>query len=472
MANNKTTSRLLSFPVLKQTKNSLYRVFPKLFVPSKEYSKWSDFIDSSQWWSEPQIQEYQWKKVKEMLAYCYQKIPYYQGIFKSLGATPEDFRTKEDFTKFPFLTKELIGRHAEELLPVGVNRKKIIRYNTGGSTGLPLLLYKSHVDEIIEEAFMFNQWGRVGFKPKDCRVILRGEVIENNALWKYRPSSNTWIFSSFHLSKEYIVQMVNKINTIKPDFLHVIPSTLWVFANLIKENNLKLNFIPKAILCGSEKLFDHQRKLFTEVFQCRTYTWLGLAEQTTLAGECEQSTDLHIFPQHSYVELVDTAGNVIREPGITGHIVGTNLFRYTFPLMRYKSGDLAQYAKSPCKCGRQFKLFKELEGRAQAMIVSLDGRIIPVQSLIFVRHLLDYTKVEKMQVVQREVGKLEIRIIKGTKFKDEDAAILLDQLLHVVNNTLSFTLTYHDSLERTPSGKEKFLIQMLPVEYYSADENG
>lgn len=457
--------------ILRIAKEKLQYTFPYAFKPGKEFYEWYNFIDKSQWWPEDQLAEYQWNKLKSILIYSNENIPFYKEMFRNLGYNANDIKQIDDFRKIPFLTKELLREHANEILPSGEDRSKIIQYNTGGSTGIPLPIFKKRIDDTIEEAFMSSQWARVGYKPKDSRVIIRGEVIANKQLWKFHPSSNSWLFSSYHLSQEYIPQMVNMLNVIKPKFLHVYPSSLWVFANLIRDYDLKLSFVPKAILCGSEKLFDHQRKLFKEVFGCSSYSWLGLAEQTILAGECEYNTDLHIFPQHSFIELIDDSGIAITKPGITGHIVGTNLNRYSFPLIRYISGDMAQYAEGPCKCGRHFKRFKQVEGRVQNMVISLDGRIIPLTALVFGQHLQAFNKIEKMQMEQFEPGKVQVKLIKGANFNTDDVDFLLQQLTNASENTIQFSISFHDELERTSSGKHKFMIQHLNINYYNFDQN-
>ncbi|NVO02104.1 MAG: phenylacetate--CoA ligase family protein [Bacteroidetes bacterium] len=472
MIYTKFKKNLTSLPVLNQTKNTLHRYFPILFTPSKEYNYWANFISDSEYWNNDQLKNYQWNKTKELLKFSYESIPYYQRIFKEIGAKPEDILTEKDFNLFPILTKEIVRENVDDLLPIGIDRNKLIKYNSGGSTGIPLPIYKTRIDDIIEDAFMNNQWKRVGYKNKDSRVILRGEVIEENKLWKYQPNYNAWIFSSYHLSDDYIKLLINKLNKIKPLFLHVYPSSLWVLANLIKKNKLKLDFKPKAILCGSEKLFDHQRELFYEIFGCRSYSWLGLAEQTILAGECEHNKELHIFPQHSYVELIDNDGKVIKNNGITGHIVGTTLHRNTFPFIRYISGDMAQYSPGNCNCGRNYQRFKQVEGRVQNMIVSQDSRIIPLTALVFGQHLLAFNKIEKMQLFQCEKGIVEVRLIKGLRFTDEDVDILRNQLSKATNNKVEFNFSFHENLERTATGKHKFLIQELPIEFYNFDQNG
>jgi phenylacetate-CoA ligase len=471
MSYSSIRKKLGSLPVLKQAKNSIKSVFPGFFRPSAGFFKWYNFVNDSDKWSADQLRGYQWTKVKELLSFVYTNVPYYQRVFKTIGATPKDFITEANFEKFPFLTKELLRENVEELIPAGTDKKKLIRYNTGGSTGNPSIIYKTKIDDLIESAFMSSQWARVGYKPNDSRVIIRGEVVADNKLWQYTPSSNSWIFSSYHLSDEYIMRLVDKLNKIRPKFLHVYPSSLWIFANLMKSNNLKINFTPTAILCGSEKLFDHQRIVFNEVFGCRSYSWLGLAEQTVLAGECEYNSDLHIFPQHSYIELVDTSGKIITDSDISGHIAGTNLYRHSFPLIRYLNGDMAQYADGPCKCGRQFKRFKQVEGRVQHVIISKDGRIIPLTALVFGQHLAAFNKIEGMQLFQEKPGEAEIRIIRGKNFTSGDEKELLNQLSYATKFTVVFTISYYNKLERSLSGKQKFLIQNLPVDFFGFDQD-
>ena len=460
-------AKKLPYPV-KQNLKYIYGKIPLSIRYGKVFHDTYKFLLESQWWSKERLKEYQWSQLSRLLDYCYKKVPYYQKVFRELRAIPRDIKTQKDFEKIPFLTKDIVRERLDELLPEGVNRSKLIYFTTGGSTGMPLGLYKERRSNIIEQAFMFAQWSRVCYKPGDSRVILRGEVVTKNKLYEYQPLNNAWLFSSYHLSPKYIKILVNKLNSIKPNFLHVYPSSLWVFTNLMNENHLKLAFSPQAILCGSENLYPFQRELFEKIFKCRVYSWLGLAEGTILAGECEKKNNLHIFSEYSYVELIGRNGDVIIEGEKEGEIVGTNLRNYVTPFIRYKTGDIASYANGKCECGRNYKLLGKVDGRFQNMIILEDGKIIPLTAIIFGQHFTAFDKIKKMQIEQKETGKIIIRLIKSPKFTREDEEEMRRKIDTATNNSLSVEFEYVNDISRTQTGKNKFLIQHLPIKYYNS----
>jgi phenylacetate-CoA ligase len=455
---------------LRRSVELFQKWFPYAFKPSQEFYKWFRFVEESQWWSPEQIENYRLEKIKDIVSHCYQHVPFYRRTFRSIGFQPGDVKSIADFQQLPFLTREMVREHYEELIPDNVDRKAIEAYNTGGSTGLPLKIYRTRLDTLIEDAFMTSQWARIGYRPKDSRVILRGEALAEDQLWKYYPSGNLWVFSSYHLKNEYVHQMVGKINRIKPLFLHVYPSSLWVFTNLMKEQKLRFTFKLKGILCGSEQLFDFQRELFESFFETRCFSWLGLAEQTTLAGECEHSNHLHAFPQHSYVELVNSSNYIINEPDSIGEIVGTTLHKYVFPLIRYKSGDLASYASNKCACSRNFPLFEKVQGRTQNVLIGKDRRIFPVTALFFGQHLEAFDKIKSMQLEQFPDGDVVVRVSPIKDFNFEDQNKLLLGLKKATNNSINFSCDVVEAINRTKAGKHKLLIQHLKVDLYDFEQ--
>lgn len=438
-------------------------MLPKYFRYPKEFYEWHNFLKKSQLWSREQLIEYQWDHLTKILLYSYQEIPYYQKIFKELNATPDDFKSFNDFKNFPFLTKKIVKEKLPEFLPKNIGKKKLYHSSTGGSTGEPLAFYEEKLNRSIEKAFIVTLWNRVGFEFGDLVVVLRGASIPNDELWDYNPLTNTWLFSSFKLSNKNINEYVTKINKIKPKFVHGYPSFLWVFASLIEENNLSLNFSPKAILSGSENLYPYQRKMLERVFHCKVFSWLGLAEHTVLAGECENSHDLHLFSEHSYVELVDHSGKIISENGITGELIGTSFHNYVTPFIRYKTGDMASYSnKSECSCGRNYLRIKDVHGRTHDFVYNKNSEKFPVRPGQLNIHGNIWVKVRRLQIVQNEIGELIIKVEKSGNFSEEDIKTeIIKSLSNRYNDAFVFKVIFTDHIERTRSGKHKFLIQNL-----------
>ena len=73
---------------------------------------------------------------------------------------------------------------------------------------------------------------------------------------------------------------------------------------------------------------------------------------STMGGACGEGEGLHLtVGDHAVLELVDpdTGAELELEDGATGELVWTHLRREASPLLRYRSGDLAQVWTSPLR---------------------------------------------------------------------------------------------------------------------------
>ena len=195
---------------------------------------------------------------------------------------------------------------------------------------------------------------------------------------------------------------------------------------------------------------------------------MGLGERTTLAGECEKNTDLHIFYEHSYVELIDNNNKIINENNMIGEIVGTNFYNFATPFIKYRSNDTAKYSvrSENCECNRKYKLFEKVEGRTQDVIILENGKMIPLVALIFAQHFLSFSRIKLMQLEQISSIELIIRIVKKNGYTPEDQNEIKNKISQITDNLLKITFDYVDEIQRTKSGKHRFLIQHLPIDYY------
>ncbi|MBG0860573.1 MAG: hypothetical protein IQL11_13825 [Bacteroidales bacterium] len=156
------------------------------------YLRWYNFVEKSQWWTKDEFENYQWRKVKVLLKYAYESIPYYKELFIKIGATPGDIKSWLDFRNIPILTRETIRERSDDLISKHIKNKSKLKYvTTSGTTGESLGFYKDSDGEAISRAFMCSQWKRVGYHEYSKRIMLRGEHIKNDKL--------------FHESLEYFV---------------------------------------------------------------------------------------------------------------------------------------------------------------------------------------------------------------------------------------------------------------------------
>jgi len=447
---------------------NLYRKLPVNLRYGKIFSNTYKFLQSSQWWSLEKIRAYQWVKIKNLLEHAYNNIPFYKKMFIEKGIKPEDIRNFDDFHKVPLLTKELIRSNLNELIAQNYRKYRLLKVTTGGSTGTPLsLYYEKGVSRSIEQAFVTNLWNRVGYKLGEKIVILRGEPAScsSNSFWEYMPIKNKLILSIYHMIDENLPSYIRQIRYFKPKYFHVYPSALTILAKFMKKNNIPSFQNLKAIFSSSEDLYTWQIELFKNVFNCPIITLYGQVEMAVFAGNCECSNYYHIYPEYSYVELIDRNNKPIRQEKVIGEIVGTTFNNYVMPLIRYRTQDFASYIDYKCECGKNHVMLERIEGRLQEFVVTKNDALVTLTGLIFGQHFKAFEKIKQMQIEQSEKGKVLMRIIREKNYCQEDEDEIKFKIQQVVGQNLEINIAYISEIPRTKSGKYQFLIQKLPIKF-------
>ena len=427
----------------------------------ENFIKTYDFLQESQWWSTEQIKNYQLKELNKIINHAYNNVPYYKKVFDERGLKAEDINSFDDLKKLPYLTKDIIRENINELLVTKYNKGKIIYCTTGGSTGSPMGFYINADANDKEWAFMTNQWARVEYciNKANKMVILRGNLPRSGY---YEYIGNNLILSSYKLTKENFIEYVDKIQKFNPDFIHVYPSSITILSKYILENNIKIHCSNlKAILCGSENIYEYQRQILKEVFNCKVYSWYGHTEKCCLAGECEESSYYHIYPEYGYIELINNDGKDASKEDELCEIVATGFNNYAMPFIRYKTCDIAVNSNEICKCGRNHKLIKRINGRQQEFFVDKKGSILTFtcsdDALWDIKH-----KVVAYQYIQNERGKVVLTMQLNDKLSEKDEKSVIDEFERYYPS-IDITLKEIDNIPRTECGKFKYLIQNLNI---------
>jgi len=421
------------------------------------------FLKRSQWWSKKELEEYQMRQLRRLLDHSFENVPYYRRNFQERGLKPQDIHTLGDLKKLPFTTKQIFQNNLEDLTAKNIPRAKLLKVTTGGSIGIPLTFFEEkRLGYTREAAFMTAQWERVGYRLGDKRAVFRGEIIprsKENIFWKYDPLNKALLMSSFHLREENLSRYLIKLREFKPVFIHGYPSAISILAKYMKDRGSGLSVPLKAILCGSETIYDWQRKLFRDVFQCRVFSWYGHSEKVLLGGECEQSTYYHFFPEYGYLELIDKNGDSIAEEGAIGELVGTGFNNYATPFIRYRTGDLGVYTSKRCACGRNYPLLKRVEGRLQDFFMARSGTPINLTSLIFAQHFQALTQIKEFQIEQGGEASITVRIVKSDNYTRKDEAEIRTNLSNSLGEGVEIIFEYVKTIPRTKRGKYRFFIQ-------------
>ena len=329
--------RKLPYP-LYQGVRYIYGSIPFRLRYGKDFWDTYNFLQESQWWSKEKLQNYQLEQLNKLLIHAYDNVPYYRKVFDERGLKPRDIQDFRDLRKLPYLTKDDFKKHFNELVATNINLKNLATSHTSGTSGKPLQFYTSRSIGQKEMAFIFHQWARVGYKPGDSRVEIRGSIVGHGNPVEFDPVSKGLRLSPCVDSKETAEYYLRRIKKFKSNFIHGYPSAIASFAYIIKNYNLPVTFQLKAVLFASETVYDWGKKIVGDVFNCRVFSHYGMAEQVTLAAECEASSYYHCMPQYGITEIHPK----------TNEIIGTGFLNYINPLIRYRTTDIASAPASRC----------------------------------------------------------------------------------------------------------------------------
>ena len=429
-----------------------------------EVRRWRADIEATDKLSAERLDQLALGRLCSLLTHARDEVPHYRAAFEALDWRPEDIDDPARLRDLPLLSKADLQEHLERLVASGFPRDRLEYSTTGGSTGVPVGFYLDKNDSLAAEwAFMTAQWARVGYRDGDRCAILGGEPPADGRLWERRPFWNFLVLSSYHLSESHLPELMARLRAFRPAFLKGYPSSCHLLARWLLESGEPPPENLRAVLCGSENLYDWQREEIERAFGCRVYGWYGQSERVCLAGECETRPELHIFPQYGWTELLDADGEPVEDAGVPGEVVATPFHTRCMPLIRYRTGDIAVLADGACPdCGRAYRRFERIEGRAQEFILTADER--PISMTAINMHSDVFDNVRQFRFVQREPGRLLLKLVPAPSYdQDRDGERIRTQLGPKLRGVELTAIEVVDDIPPTRSGKQRFLDQHLRV---------
>lgn len=436
---------------------SIYSYVPPRFRYGKSFWETYNFLQESQWWTREKLKEYQIEELKKLLQYTYENVPYYRQVFNERGLKPKNIQDFEDLNSLPYLNKNTFKSRFKDMVSTKIDVRKIPMSHTSGTCGKPLQFYEKLSTWQKERAFIYHSWSMVGYKPGEPRVELRGRIDRENPIY-YDPYFKVLRLSPIIDNKEIVRYYLAKMKSFGARFLHGYPGAIASFALAIKRFGLIVPFKLTAILFASEAIYEWERTICQEVFDCRIFSHYGVAEKVALASECEHSHYYHFVPQHGIIEI---------DPN-THEIIGTGFLNYVNPFIRYRTTDIASKPNfEKCThCGREyFPVIENVEGRIEDFIVTPKGTLITPAAIT--HPFKDIKTIKDTQVVQESLDNI---ILKVVPWKEGDPAMFrveLNQLSHDLKKIIGSEIKTEivEEIKQLKSGKFKWIKSNISRNY-------
>ncbi len=453
---------------VKSAMSFVCRAFPRSFLYGGLFRSTLKTIKETEYQSHSDLQAFRNAQLSEILLHAHRSVPFYGDDMRSKGITEEMIllAPEEALKAMGFIEKSTIMEKPDRFMS-GSRLVPKDYCSTGGTYGEPLYFYIDSTRSSKEWAFFADMWGRVGYNLNSKRATFRGSRIRGG-LWEDDLLTGERKFSSFELTDQYLEAIWPALLKLEPDFIYAYPSTALTLCQFVESSGKRFPGSLKAMLVGSENIYDGQREYMEQVSGRRAFSWYGHSEKLVLAGECEKSTALHAYPQYGYVEFMNEKDEPAR-PGEFAEIVGTGFFNTAMPFIRYRTGDFCTYLGEYCpECGRRYPVFENVRGRwTQEVLYGAKGNQICMSAVN--AHSNNFTRVFRYQFYQDEPGKAILRIVPREGFSDADKAAVEWEFNSKFGPNLRVVAELVKSIPLTSRGKFRFVDQRIEKKTPNSD---
>jgi phenylacetate-CoA ligase len=416
-------------------------------------------LEKSQWHSYNQLEELQINNLREHFMWCEKNVPFWQKQFAESGFKPDQLSSIDQLQQLPLMDKSIIREAGDTLFPTdGLDRQRRPKC-TSGSTGIPLNYYLDRKSHSFLWGHIWRAWGQTGYKPGDLYATLSGgSLLPEHVDFKqriYLLLSGCLHLPSYHLTEKIMDEYCLNLARTKVGFMYGYPSSLELFARYV--NSKSESIIPaQAVFTTSEMLTTEARSEIEKAFGCPVFDIYGCNDSGLYSFECQHHNGFHQGMESCYVEVVDDDGNCLPD-GKIGRIVTTHFANRSHPFIRYITGDVGAIDRSPCECGRGLIRLVNLQGRERDFVRTEDGRKVHGAFFNHFEPFYSNSWIERFQVYQNSVGKLEVRLQVKEK-PDQGAVDKLTEELQEGLGKMEIVVIFTDEMELTSSGKFRVVI--------------
>lgn len=292
---------------------------------------------------------------------------FYKERFQTAGFDPScDFKSLTDIERIPLLTKAQLLEAGEERLRF-VPEEQIDRVSTtsGTTSKKPLILFHARNPSIQERHKESDHRALILFSPlRGGQLLQRARLREQYALLGDIHNIPT----SFEIASRMRI-----------DQLFTTP-TVAILARKHLDNFPMFAANLKHLRLAGEVLTANKRRVLHELYPDMKITMsYSSSEQSRMATQCDHLADqtmnevmYHPFFYSHYFEIIDPQTGKVLPSGERGELVVTNFQNLGSPLIRYRTGDLANFVEKKCPCSEPSPLL-QVWGRAAEDSVRAGG---------------------------------------------------------------------------------------------------
>ena len=327
------------------------------------------------------LEKLQLERLRDRVGYVYERVPFYQRVFKEKGITPDNIQSLSDLTKLPFTSKiDFRDNYPFGLTAVPI--EEVVRiHSSSGTTGKPIIAPYTQGDLDTWAEIMARILAAAGTTKDDVLQNAYGYGLFTGGLGFHDGAERLGamvIPTSTGNTKRQILMIQDlgtTVITCTPSYAIILYETAKEMGVDFRETKLRLG------VCGAEPWSEQMRNEIETKLGITAINIYGLTEiiGPGVSVECEHKCGMHIWEDHFLAEVIDPNTGEQLPPGQLGELVITTLTKEAQPVIRFRTRDLVSLNTEPCKCGRTMARMSRVMGRSDDMLIIKGINVFPSQ---------------------------------------------------------------------------------------------
>ena len=330
--------------------------------------------------SPEQIRAWQDERLVKTVHHVWDNVEFYRKRMEKAGVTPDDIQGVKDLHKLPFITKDdLRACYPYGLLAADLNDCVRI-HSTSGTTGKRVVAFYTQNDIDLWEDCCARAIVAAGGTEEDVVQVCYGYGLFTGGAGldggSHKMGALTLPMSSGNTDRQLMF-----MTDLGATILCCTPSYASYLAECVVERGLRDQIKLKSGIFGAEAWTEEMRRDIEDKLGIRAYDIYGLTEISGpgVAFECSEQTGMHINEDHFIAEIINPVTGEVLPDGEKGELVFTSITKEAFPLLRYRTRDIAILSREKCSCGRTFVKMSKPMGRSDDMLIVKGVNVFPSQ---------------------------------------------------------------------------------------------
>ena len=389
-----------------------------------------------------ELQALQTARLIHTVHHVYENVPCYRARMDAAGVGPGDIRTLEDLSRLPFTYKQDL----RDTYPYGmfaVPMEEVVELHaSSGTTGKQIVVGYTRGDLEVWGDTTARALVAAGGTPGSKIHVSYGYGLFTGGLGLDH-GAKTLGAVAIPVSAGNTQRQIQILRDFGSDILCCTPS----YATYIGETLAEMGVDPSELklsagIFGAEPWTEDARHKIEGLLGIKAYDIYGLTEiiGPGVAYECSCQQGMHICEDHFIPEIIDPDTGETLPLGQAGELVFTCITKEAFPLIRYRTRDIATLSREACPCGRTLIKMSKPRGRTDDMLIIRGVNVFPsqIESVLF---QTGQTSPHYLLVVDRvgNVDTLEILVEMSPDF-EFDAVRLVEQKQREIAASVQSTL--------------------------------